>query len=157
MTVIYSDTKLQKAVLEELAWEPSVTAAHIGVTANAGIVTLSGHVESFAEKHAAEAAARRVKGVEAVAEEIEVRLAFDAKRSDGQIAAAVINRLDWNVAVPRNAVKVQVESGWITLSGQVDWDFQRTAAAHDVRWLLGVVGVSNQITIKTDANVPQVR
>jgi len=146
MTVIYSDTKLQKAVLEELAWEPSVTAAHIGVTANAGIVTLSGHVESFAEKHAAEAAARRVKGVEAVAEEIEVRLAFDAKRSDGQIAAAVINRLDWNVAVPRNAVKVQV-----------DWDFQRTAAAHDVRWLLGVVGVSNQITIKTDANVPQVR
>src|SRR5471032_2601526 len=108
MTVIYSDTKLQKAVLEELAWEPSVTAAHIGVTASAGIVTLTGHVENFAEKHAAEAAARRVRGVEAVAEEIEVRLAFDAKRSDDQIAAAVINRLDWNVAVPRNAVKVQV-------------------------------------------------
>jgi osmotically-inducible protein OsmY len=94
MAVIYDDTKLQQAVLAELAWEPSVTAAHIGVTAISGIVTLTGHVESFAEKHAAEAAAARVKGVEAVAEEIEVRLGFDSQRSDDDIAAAVVNRLE---------------------------------------------------------------
>jgi osmotically-inducible protein OsmY len=143
MTVIYDDTKLQQAVLAELAWEPSVTAAHIGVTAISGVVTLTGHVESFAEKHAAESAAARVKGVEAVAEEIEVRLGFDAQRDDKDIAAAVVNRLEWDVAVPRDAIKAKVENGWITLSGEVDWNFQRQAAVQDVRRLLGVVGVSN--------------
>ena len=129
MAVIYDDTKLQEAVLAELAWEPSVTAAHIGVTAISGVVTLTGHVESFAEKHAAETAAARVKGVEAVAEEIEVRLGFDSQRSDNDIAAAVVNRLDWDVAVPRDAIKVKVENGWITLSGRVNWDYQRRNAA----------------------------
>jgi osmotically-inducible protein OsmY len=157
MTVIYDDTKLQQAVLAELAWEPSVTAAHIGVTAVSGVVTLTGHVESFAEKHAAETAAARVKGVEAVAEEIEVRLGFDSQRSDNDIAAAVVNRLDWDVAVPRDAIKVKVENGWITLSGEVDWNFQRQAAVQDVRRLLGVVGVSNQIAIKAGVDVLQVR
>jgi osmotically-inducible protein OsmY len=157
MTMIQTDTPLQKAVLDELAWEPSVTAAHIGVAAHAGIVTLTGHVDSYAQKHAAETAARRVAGVQAVAEEIEVRLAFEAQRSDEEIAAAVVNRIDWNAAVPRNAIKVQVESGWVTLSGEVQWDFQRKAAAHEVRWLFGVVGVSNQVTLKTGGNDVQVR
>ena len=157
MAVIYDDTKLQQAVLAELEWEPSVTAAHIGVTAISGVVTLTGHVESYAEKHAAETAAGRVKGVEAVAEEIEVRLGFNAQRSDNDIAAAVLNRLDWDVAVPRAAVKVKVESGWITLSGEVDWNFQREAAVQDVRRLLGVLGVSNQIAIKAGVDVLQVR
>ena len=92
------DSQLQQAVLYELAWEPSVTAAHIGVTANAGVVSLTGHVESFVEKHAAEMAARRVRGVKAVAEEIEVRLPFEAKRGDDDIAAAAIERLAWDVS-----------------------------------------------------------
>jgi len=157
MAVIYDDSELQQAVLSELAWEPSVIAAHIGVTAIAGIVTLTGHVETFAEKHAAEAAALRVKGVEAVVENIEVRLAFDAIRSDNDIAAAVVNRLEWDVAVPRGAVEVKVEDGWITLSGKVEWNFQRAAAAQDVQRLLGVVGVTNQITLRTGINVSQVR
>lgn len=157
MAVIYDDNELQQAVLSELAWEPSVIAAHIGVTAIAGIVTLTGRVETFAEKHAAEAAASRVKGVEAVVENIEVRLAFDAKRSDADIAAAVINRLEWDVCVPRDAVEVKVEDGWITLSGEVDWNFQRAAAAQDVRRLLGVTGVTNQITLKPPIDVLQVR
>jgi osmotically-inducible protein OsmY len=157
MAVTYEDTKLQQAVLAELAWEPSVTAAHIGVTAISGVVTLTGHVENFAQKHAAETAAARVKGVEAVAEEIEVRLGFDAQRDDKDIAAAVVNRLEWDVAVPRDAIKVKVENGWITLSGEVDWNFQRQAAVQDVRRLLGVVGVSNQIAIKAGVDVLQVR
>ena len=157
MAVIYDDTELQQAVLSELAWEPSVIAAHIGVTAIAGIVTLTGRVETFAEKHAAEAAASRIKGVEAVVENIEVRLAFDAKRSDGDIAAAVVNRLEWDVAVPRDAVEVKVEDGWITLSGEVDRNFQREAATQDVSRLHGVVGVTNQITLKPPINVLQVR
>ncbi len=114
------DTQLQQAVLAELSWEPSVTAAHIGVAANAGVVTLTGHVGSLAEKHAAEAAARRVKGVKAVAEEIEVRLPFETKRTDEDIALAAIERLAWDVSVPRDAVSVKVENGRINLSGQVD-------------------------------------
>jgi len=157
MAVIYNDSELQQAVLSELAWEPSVIAAHIGVTAIAGIVTLTGHVETFAEKHTAEAAALRVKGVEAVVDNVEVRLAFDAKRSYDDIAAAIVNRLAWDVSVPRDTVGVKVEDGWITLSGKVDWHFQREAAVQDVRRLLGVTGVTNQITLRAAINVVQVR
>jgi osmotically-inducible protein OsmY len=142
------DSQLQQDVLAEFKWEPSVTAGHIGVTAKHGVVTLSGHVDSYAQKHAAEAAARRVKGVKGVAEEIEVRLPFDTKRSDDDIAAAAIYRLAWNVSVPKDSVIVRVENGWVTLTGQVDWWYQREAVEHDIRPLLGVVGVSNQTTIK---------
>jgi len=147
------DNRLQKAVLAELNWEPSVVAAHIGVTANAGVVTLTGHVETYAEKRAAETAARRVKGLNAVSENIEVRLAFDRRRGDDDIAAAAIDRLAWDVSVPRDAIKVRVEGGWITLTGQVDWWYQKEAAEQDVRRLLGVVGVSNQTTIRPKIDV----
>jgi osmotically-inducible protein OsmY len=142
------DSHLQNAVLEELNWEPSVIAAHLGVTANAGVITLTGHVESFAQKHAAEAAVRRVKGVKAVAEEIEVRLPYETKRSDEEIAGAAIGRFEWDVSIPRDTVKVTVDKGWITLTGEVDWHYQKDAASIDVRALFGVTGVSNQITIK---------
>lgn len=147
--------QLQQAVLAELHWEPSVTVAHIGVTADGGVVSLTGHVDSFAEKLAAEAAAQRVKGVKAVVEEIEVRLPFDGTRTDEDIAAAIIERLAWDVSVPSDAVKVKVEGGWVTLSGEVKWHFQRTAAAEDAHRLSGVRGVSNQITIQpvVDASV----
>jgi osmotically-inducible protein OsmY len=150
------DSQLQKAVLEELSWEPSVNAAHIGVAAKDGVVTLTGRVESFAEKRAAEAATRRVKGVKAVAEEIEVQLSFGIKRSDGEIAAATIERLAWDVSVPRDAVKVKVEKGWLTLMGEVDWYYQKNAAEQDVRRLFGVVGVTNQITIKPRVNTSNI-
>jgi osmotically-inducible protein OsmY len=142
------DSLLQLAVLAELAWEPSVTAGHIGVTANAGIVTLTGHVETYAEKHAAETAARRVKGVKAVAEELEVLLPFERKRGDDDIAAAVLERLAWDVTIPPNAITVKVEQGWIALTGQVNWYYQKEAAEQDVRRLTGVVGVSNLILVK---------
>jgi osmotically-inducible protein OsmY len=142
-----NDSQLQQAVLAELAWEPSVNAAHIGVTAAAGVVTLTGHVDTFAQKHDAQLAASRVNGVKAVAEAIEVRLSFDMKRGDDDIAAAVIERLSWDVSVPKDAVRVICENGWITLTGQVGWHYQREAAADDVRHLVGVTGISNQITI----------
>jgi len=147
------DSHLQKAVLAALNWEPGVTAAHIGVAADDGVVTLSGHVESYAQKQAAEIAASQVKGVKAVAQEIEVHLPSDARRTDEDIAAAAISHLDWDVRVPRNAVKVEVEKGWITLTGEVDSYFQKDAAAQDVHRLLGTVGVSNRITIKPKVDV----
>ena len=147
------DNDLKAAVLEELAWEPSVSAAHIGVAAHNGVVTLTGHVERFSEKQAAETAVRRVKGVLAVAEALEVKLPFDVKRSDEDIALAAIDRLAWDTSVPDDAVKVTVEKGWITLTGEVAWNFERVAVEHDVRRLWGVTGVSNHIAIKTRVNL----
>jgi osmotically-inducible protein OsmY len=150
------DSHLQQAVLDELNWEPSVTAAHIGVTANAGVITLTGHVISYAQKHAAETAVRRVKGVKAVAEEIEVRLPYETKRSDEEIAGAAIGRFEWDVSIPRDAIKVTVDQGWVTLTGEVDWHYQKDAASMDVRALFGVTGVSNQITIKPTVNTSNI-
>ena len=150
------DKTLQTNVLAELGWEPSVTAAHIGVTAKDGVVTLTGHVQNHMEKHAAEKAAGRVKGVRAVAEEIEVRLPHHAKRNDDEIAAAVVQRLDWNVSVPDETVKVKVEKGWVTLAGEVEWQFQKASAEHDIRGMLGVVGISNNVTIKPRPNASDI-
>jgi osmotically-inducible protein OsmY len=146
------DSDLQLAVLAELAWQPNVVAAHIGVTAENGVVTLSGHVGSFAQKHAAQDAASRVKGVKAVAEELTVKLSFDTEREDDDIAAAAIDRLSWDVSVPKNTINVVAEKGWVTLTGEVGWHFQKEAAEHDIRPLMGVVGLSNQITIKPQVN-----
>jgi osmotically-inducible protein OsmY len=147
------DSQLQQAVLAELSWEPSVTSAHIGVTANAGVIALTGHVASFVEKYAAETAARRVKGVKAVAEELEVCLPDDSGREDSAIAHAAVDRLAWDVSVPPNRVEIKVEKGWITLLGEVDWHYQKDAAEHDIRSLLGVVALTNLITIKPRVNV----
>jgi osmotically-inducible protein OsmY len=142
------DRQLQEAVLAEFAWEPRVDAAHIGVTANAGIVTLTGHVPNYLERHAAALAAARVKGVKGVAQELEVRLPFPSKRSDEEIARAAADHLSWDVSLPRDAIKVSVDKGWVTLSGQVEWNFQKEAAERHVRHLHGVIGFSNQTTIK---------
>ncbi len=150
------DSHLQNAVLAALSWEPGVTAAHIGVAANDGVVTLSGHVPNFAQKQAAERAASQVKGVKAVAQEIEVRLPGDTGRSDEEIAAAALNHLAWDVRVPRDAVKVEVEKGWITLSGEVESYFEKDAAAQDVQRLFGTVGVSNLITLKSKVDVSNI-
>lgn len=147
-----NDTELKALVLAELAWEPSVTAPHIGVTARDGVVTLSGHVHRFAEKQAAQKAALRVRGVKAVAEEIEVKLPLDTVRSDEDIALAAIDRLAWDSTLPKDAIKVTVQDGWLTLTGEVGWRFEHDAAAQDVRRLWGVVGVSNQITLKPRVN-----
>jgi osmotically-inducible protein OsmY len=147
-----TDHKLKTDVLAELAWEPSVSADHIGVTAKDGVVTLTGHVDTYWQKHAAEAAAGRVQGVRAVAEEIEIRLPIHFKRSDDEIAAAAVSRLSWDISIPKDAVKIKVEKGYVTLTGQVDWHYQLESAASAIRSLSGVTGVSNQITIKVRPN-----
>jgi len=147
-----NDSVLQDEVLAALRYEPGVGAAHIGVAAGNGVVTLSGHVSHFAEKLAAETAAARVRGVKAVAEEIEVRLPFDATKPDDEIAAAALNRIAWDVALPADAVKIKVERGWVTLTGTVDSHFQKEIVQDDVRRLRGVVGVSNHIIVKPRAN-----
>jgi osmotically-inducible protein OsmY len=153
----YTDSQLQQAVLTELSWEPSVSSAHIGVTAKEGVVTLTGHVKNYAEKHAAERTASRVKGVKAIAEEIEVRLPLDAVRDDADIAEAALNRLAWDVSIPDDTIKVKVQKGWVTLTGEVDWHYQQEAAAQDVRRLLGVVGLSDQTTVKPTLNEANIR
>jgi osmotically-inducible protein OsmY len=143
-----TDTELQQYVMNELRWEPSIKAAEIGVGVTDGVVTLSGYVNSFYKKWAAEHAASRVFGVKAVAEAIQVRYPGSLKRSDEDIARAVLNVLEWNVLVPQNRVKVQVQDGGVTLSGEVDWGYQKNAAEEAVRHLMGIILVSNQITIK---------
>ena len=152
-----NDKVLKQAVLDELEWDPSVNSAHIGVSAKNGIVTLTGNVESYFEKSAAEKAARKVNDVKGVAEEIEVRLPFEVKHGDEEIAAAAVGRLKWSSTIPRDAVKVKVERGFVTLTGEVDWHYQQNAAADDVRGLWGVVGVSNQITLKPKPNVSNIQ
>jgi osmotically-inducible protein OsmY len=146
--IMSKDEELKNSVLAELKWEPSISSADIGVTAEDGTVTLTGHVETYGQKRAAEMATGRVKGVKAVAEEIEVRLPFTVKHDDAQIAKAAADRLEWDAETPRDAVKVKVEKGWITLTGTVEWHFQKDAAEREVRGLSGVVGVFNQISIK---------
>jgi len=147
------DKQLKQNILAELAWEPSINAAHIGVTTHNGVATIGGHVEHYFEKRAAEAAAGRVKGVKAVVEDIEVRVPAYGKQTDEELATAALNRLASDISVPRDAIKLTVEKGWVTLNGAVDWHYQLDAAAQDVRGLMGVIGVSNNITIKPRVNV----
>jgi len=147
-TAIMSDTELQQDVLNELKWEPSVNPAHIGVTAKNGVVTLTGHVSSFAEKYAAEKAAKRVHGAVAVADELDVKLPGSSQRSDEDIAIDCKNALNNNVLLPRNKIKVIVSKGWVTLEGEIEWQYQRAAAETAVRYLPGVTGVTNLITVR---------
>jgi osmotically-inducible protein OsmY len=143
-----TDMELKKDVEEELDFEPSVNAAHIGVAANDGVVTLSGHVPSYAEKYAAERAAKRVYGVKAVAEELEVKMPGSAKRTDEEIAAACVSALKTDYAVPNDKLKVVVSDGWVTLEGALDWQYQKDAAGRAVYYLTGVKGMSNNVTVK---------
>jgi osmotically-inducible protein OsmY len=145
--VMKDDLILQQRVIDEMEFEPSVNAAHIGVSVRDGVVTLSGHVDSFVEKFAAERTVRRVKGVKAVAQELEVRLPGDRKTADEEIAARAIKILSWDALVPDERIRVKVEHGIVTLSGEVDWQFQRAEAEADVRKLGGVRSVINDIAI----------
>jgi osmotically-inducible protein OsmY len=149
-----SDTQLQQDVLQELKYEPSVSASEIGVTANDGIVGLAGNVKSYAEKYAAVHAAERVAGVKAVTDEMNVDLPSLHVRNDEDIARAAVNALQWDVWVPANLIKVKVANGWITLEGEVSYKYQQNAAENAVRNLTGVKGVSNLINIKQAAVLP---
>jgi len=147
-TATMTDSELQLDVLNELKWEPSVDAAHIGVSVKDGVVTLSGHVSSYAEKYAAERAAKRVHGVKAVANELDVKLPGSSQRTDEDIAAAAVGALRSHIAVPADKIKVTVSKGWVKLEGEVEWQYQKISAENAVRYLQGVKGVSNLITVK---------
>jgi osmotically-inducible protein OsmY len=151
------DLELRQDVLDELEFEPSVNAAHIGVIANRGVVTLTGFVTNYAEKAAVERAARRVKGVKAIAEEIEVRLPSDTKHADDEVAARAIDILRWQVGLPADRIKVKVEKGIVTLAGEVDWQFQKTDAEYAVHKLTGVAHVANQIRISSPVHASEIR
>ncbi len=150
------DRQLQEAVLAEFLWEPSVTAGHVGVSANNGIVTLTGQVPDYLAKLAAEHAAARVRGVKAVAQEIEVVLPSQTTNDDETIARAALDRIAWEVSVPADDIKLEVEDGWIKLTGEVEWHFQKDAAESVIRGLRGVVGISNRITLKPHVNVADI-
>jgi len=152
-----TDMQLQRDVIDELRWDPAVGRAEIGVAAKDGVVTLSGEVDTFAQKYAAEHAATRVGGVRAVAEELTVKLPTATERSDTDLAHAAVTALRWDVEVPDDRVTVRVEDGWIALEGTVEWQYQRTAAVRALRYLTGVKGLTNLITVKPRASAPDVR
>jgi osmotically-inducible protein OsmY len=145
---VKTDSELQRDVMAELAWDPSIKHEAIGVAVKDGIVTLSGHIETYAEKHAIEKALRRVTGVQAIALELDVRLSPQHRRNDTELAAAVKSALSWNSIVPADKLRVTVDKGWVTLAGELDWDYQRRGAEKTVRALIGVVGLDNEITLK---------
>ena len=143
-----SDEDIQREVLAELKWEPSLQPNEIGVIVKDGVVTLTGWVDSYQKKWAAEEAAHRVRGVKAVANDIEVRLPASDERTDPDIAAAAVRALEWDALLPTDKIQVTVSKGWVTLTGEVEWQYQREEAERVVRRLWGVRGVTNLITVK---------
>jgi osmotically-inducible protein OsmY len=143
-----TDTQIQTDVLAELKWDARVMPNEIGVAVKDGVVTLTGSVDSYTKKWAAEEAAHRVRAVKAVANDIEVRLAISSERTDADIAAAAVRALEWDAFVSVDKLDVTVSKGWVTLKGEVEWQYQKQDAERVVRRLSGVKGVSNLITVK---------
>jgi osmotically-inducible protein OsmY len=150
-------TQLRTDILNELDWEPSIEASTIGVAVDNGVVTLTGHVQSLAQKVKAEELVRRIRGVRAIAQEIEVRLPQSVSPSDDDIARRALSMLDWDVIVPEDAIRLKVQQGWVTLSGQVSREYQRKAAEEDVRRLAGVLGITNLITLEGEPHLAIVK
>ena len=156
-TETLTDAQIQKDVLSELKFEPRVQPNEIGVAVKDGVVTLTGYVDSYLKKWSAETAAHRVRGVKAVANEIQVRLPSSSERTDSDIAKAAVQALEWDAFIPTNKVKVTVDKGWVTLNGEVDWQFQRTDADRVVRRLTGVKGVINLIKVKPQTSPSELK
>jgi osmotically-inducible protein OsmY len=143
-----TDEEIQRDVLAELKWDARVQPNEVGVSVKDGVVTLTGWVDSYTKKWAAEEAAHRVRGVKAVANDIEVRLPSSEERTDADIAAAAVRALEWDAFIPTDKVRVTVSKGWVTLKGEVEWQFQKQDAERVVRRLAGVKGVTNLIVVK---------
>jgi osmotically-inducible protein OsmY len=152
-----NDGTLRQDIVDELDFEPSIDAANIGVAVEKGIVTLTGHVPTYSQKVTVENVVRRVKGVKGIADEIEVRPFGSNRTADDEIAKRAVSTLDWNTSVPDNSVQVKVQKGWLTLTGTVDWQYQKNAAAEAMAGLAGVTGVTNQIQIKPRASAFDVK
>lgn len=151
------ELELQQRVIDELTFDPAINAAHIGVSVRGTVVALSGHVESYSEKFAAERAARRVKGVTAVAQELDVRLPADKKLGDDEIAQRAVKLLDWTIGLPSAAIKITVEHGVVKLEGAVEWGYQRDEAEYDLRKLGGVKAIINELVVLPRARSDDVR
>ena len=155
--MIKTDAQLQHDVIDELRWDPAVSSAGIGVAAENGVVTLSGSIDSYAKKYAAIRATERVAGMRAIADELDVVLPSSHKRTDADIAHAVVSTLEWDVQVPDDRVHARVDDGWVWLEGEVEWQYQSVAAERAIRNLTGVRGVTNLLRVQSRATVPDVR
>jgi osmotically-inducible protein OsmY len=142
-----NDKELRKQAIEALDWDPSLDAKQIGVAAKDGVVALTGQVTNYADRMTAERVVKRMTGVKGIANDLEVRLPGDARRTDSDLASAAVKALEWDVQVPHSRLKVRLADGWVTLEGEVEWQYQRQAAERAVHNLIGIRGVNNQITI----------
>jgi osmotically-inducible protein OsmY len=152
-----NDKELRQLVIDELEYEPSIDAADIGVAAENGVIILSGHVADYAQKVAAERAAWRVKGVKAIAQKIEVRLPGDKQQNDDEIARRALDIIAWSTSLPQDRIRVKVADGWVTLSGSVNWNYQREAAENEVRRLGGVKGITNDIKLASTVQAGDIK
>lgn len=152
-----NDLLLRKAILEELEFQPHIDAAAIGVAIENGVVCLTGHVNTYAQKIAAERAVKRVKGVKAIAEEIKVRRASETDLGDESIASRCMDVLRWNSAIPQDCMQIKVQQGWVTLEGRVDWQYQKEAAESAIRKLAGVAGINNMLVVRPKANPDDIK
>ncbi|MET3107038.1 osmotically-inducible protein OsmY [Oxalobacteraceae bacterium GrIS 2.11] len=152
-----SNTELQRTVEDELKWNPSLDASHIGVTVKDGIVTLTGYVVSYFQKKKAESLVKHLAHVKAVVDELELKLPNSAKRGDLDLAESALEVLKLNVLVPAGKILVTVDNGWISLDGVVDWQYQRTAAEDAIKYLTGVRGISNNVTVKSTVHPADVK
>jgi osmotically-inducible protein OsmY len=152
-----TDSQLHKDIVDEMRWDPRVKEAEIAVSAKDGVVTLTGVVDTYAQKYAAERVVERVSGVRAIADDLQVKIQHSLLRSDTDIAHAAVNALRWDTEVPDEKIAVKVENGWVTLKGETEWNFQKSAAERDVRYLAGVKGVSNLIVVKPKVSAYEVK
>lgn len=152
-----NDLKLRRDILDELEFQPHIDAAAIGVAVENGVVSLTGHVRTYAEKIAAERAVKRVKGVHAVAEEIEVRIPGDADVADDVIASRCLDIIQWNADIPEDQIQVKVQQGWVTLEGEVEWQYQKEDAERAMCKLAGVVGINNLLIVKPKVSLEDIK
>jgi osmotically-inducible protein OsmY len=152
-----NDKDLQHDIMEDLRWDPSIDASKIGVAASNGVVTLTGGVPSYFQKQVAERVAQRVAGVRAVANDIEVQLPSAVQKTDAGIASTALNALKWSASVPDENIKVSVTKGWVTLEGNVEWNYQREASEKAVEALIGVKGVTNRISVSPHIKSQEVK
>jgi len=153
----FDDSEIRRKVLAELDWDPRIDASAVGVAVKDGVVTLIGSIGSYLQKSEAERVVKRVAGVRAVAEDLAIKLPGTAERSDADIAQSVLSGLRFNVAVPHDLIKVTVENGWVTLEGEIEWQYQRSAAENAIKYLMGVKGVTNSISIKPRVKAADVK
>jgi osmotically-inducible protein OsmY len=152
-----SDIKIQEDVMEQLKWEPFLKSSEIGVAVKNGIVTLLGQVDSYSKKLAAENAAKKIAGVRAIAEDIQIGVSPTHRKTDTEIAEAVLNALKWQTMIPDEKIKVKVEDGVVRLDGEVEWEYQRTQAKLVIEDLAGIRYVLNFIKVKPQINATEIR